>query len=202
MLPHALRVIVIGLIVTTFCISSSAQERDRKGYLSINAGPTFKLSGEQHPVGLQLGLDAGYELWYGFGISAAWVGGAYSFEDRYHLFNGSQWVQMPVTVQVGYGLLMVGPMYVLRFDRRSSIDFKARIGRFLYDDIVRGSNLYATNRNTSTGYFFSGTYQYRLSNRWSGFTSLDYGTNRTNFNMDSYASMSTLAVTLGVGIRL
>jgi hypothetical protein len=192
----------IVLIFIFFCIQTSAQERDKKGYVSLNAGPTFKLSGNQHPSGLQLHVELGYEIWNGLGVVGTWTGGAYAFQDQYYFFNGSQWTPVPVNVQLGYGMLMVGPMYVVRFDKRSSLDIKARLGRYFYEDVAKGSNLSANNTNTSLGYQFSGSYQYRFAKWWSCFASIDYGTNRADFNFESYGSMSTIAVTVGVGLRL
>jgi hypothetical protein len=194
---------IIAIILVLWFHPSSAQDRNRRGYVSTGLGVLYKLNGDPRPSGLQVNfLEFGYEVWNGLGLAASWGAGNFTYKDEWAFFNGSQWTQVPVDVRAAYVTFMIGPMYVVRLGPRSSIDLKARFGSYLYDDKVTGSNLTATNSNSTIGYYFSATYQYRLSKWWSTFASLDYATNRTNFNFDTYGSMSTLAVTAGIGIRI
>jgi hypothetical protein len=195
--------LLISLAIISWSMTLSAQQQEKRGYVSTGMGWAYKLNGDPRPSGLQVNfLELGYEVWSGLGLAASWGGGTFTYEDEWAFFNGSQWSSVPVDVRLGYTMFMIGPLYVVRLGQRSSIDLKARVGSYMYDDKVTSSNLNATDSNNSLGYYFSTSYQYRFSKWWTVFASLDYSTNRTNFNFSTYGSMSTLAVTAGIGLRL
>jgi hypothetical protein len=195
-----LRAIVFFFVLASF-IPASAQERDNKGYISIGLGPSIRLNGEQHPWAMQPSVELGYEFGRGIGVVGTWIGSNYLFDDQYYYFNGAQWTTVPVNMHISCAFWSVGPMYVARLNRKSSIDLKARIGQYNYQDRARGGSLDVSSENSSLGYYLSASYQYRWLPRWTLFSSIDYATNRKNFRFDSYGSMSTLGLSVGFGFR-
>src|SRR5687767_10095791 len=120
-----------GLVITGILLFNpyllKGQDRERKGYVAVGAGPTW-LPGSDYEsgVGLQLTLlECGYEFGHGFGVAATWAGGAFIYDGPATVFNGSTTQSIPAQFSVGYGIIALGPMYSIHFDNVSSLDFKA-----------------------------------------------------------------------------
>jgi hypothetical protein len=206
MLNHVLVGLLLAFSLQLSSHEADAQGREKKGYIAVSAGPSF-LPGDYYDesAGLQLTLlEFGYEFGHRLGVSVSWVGASFLFDSPYTVSSPSS---PPVTgtahMQLAYGILAAGPMYSIRTGSRSSIDLKARIGRYVFDEkIDDGASFNSTSTTASVGYLISATYQKRLSTWWTFLVSLDYGLGRHAVSMDSYEHIHSLAPTVGIGLRL
>jgi hypothetical protein len=184
------------LLLTTISITVpvSAQSDDHAGYVSTGVGLAFKLNGNANPSGTQFNaLEIGYELRHGLGVTGSFTVGNFNYA-----FGSTSFSSV-------YRMIVLGPMYIIHLDRRSSIDIKARVGYHYHEEsgsFNDGSTSgHFTTSGAAVGFLFTGTFQYRIADRWTLFGNLDLSTNQLHFAPQSAPKLTTLGVTAGVGFR-
>ena len=170
------------------------QSKERTGYVATGVGVNLKLSGNAHPYGTQFNaLEVGYEFRHGLGAVASFTVGNFNYT------YGS------TSINSAYQMVMLGPMYLFHLNRRSSIDLKARIGYHYHKEAAQFNDGSTSGNYTRggavVGFLITGSYQYRVADRWTLFGNLDLSTNQVHFAPQSAPSLTTLGITAGVGFR-
>lgn len=107
-------------LLVTFCafISLKGQENEKRAYIGVNLGTSLLLNSNDSKgiTGLNLNLiNAGYSFKNNFGITLKWMGASHSFEQDN---------------QIGYGAILIGPMYSVPLSERTYLDLKLASGLF------------------------------------------------------------------------
>src|SRR5690242_8329226 len=129
------RIMYSALILVLTTITVIGQIPDRKGYVGVSLGPAFILS-KKYPhaepgAGLNLGLiNFSYRIKDRVGICLDWTGGAFSFNSQLYTDRSGSWEFVPLKCAINYGAITLGPMYSLKTSEHSSLDIKAKFGRF------------------------------------------------------------------------
>lgn len=119
-LTITLVVTILLYLLLTLCIVSSinAQEKEKRFYVGVNLGTSILLNGKDSKgaTGVNINLlNAGYSFNNNVGIHLKWMGAAHTISENN---------------QVGYGGILIGPMYSLPLGERSFLDLKIATGLF------------------------------------------------------------------------
>ena len=199
------RAIAITLLLfAAFNVPLKAQDLRNNGYIGGGLGPSF-LPGQNEAktgIGLHLNLlNVGYSIGKkGFGVTGTWVGGAHSFDTEIKGFDPN--VTFPAKTELGYGVLMVGPMYTLHLTDDSSLDFKLRTGPLYTSEKTTSESYTYTSENMSIGASLGVGYRKKIANRWCLMLSSDYYAGKQQINSGGSQSAHILSLTGGVGFVL
>ncbi|WP_215223838.1 hypothetical protein [Echinicola shivajiensis] len=190
MKTNLITLLLIFCTVTTLI----AQEKEKRGFISISLGPSVNLGNNQSHyltihgpsgqiigksddnnsipagnIGLNLNLiEAGYVFKFGLGFTGKWQGGAYIKNQGDTEITGS------------FGAILLGPMYMLHINDQLDLDIKARVGRMYYSEEASSS--------ASESYYLGGDFgaalRFHIAKKWSLLTGIDYqtGLNISNIN--------------------
>lgn len=116
----------ICLVVILFAFfSSKGQGKEKSGYIGVNLGTSFLLNcnDSKGSVGANLNLiNAAYSFKNNFGITLKWMGAA-------HVISKGN--------EVGYGAILIGPMYSVPINDRTYLDLKLASGLFWVTEQVK-----------------------------------------------------------------
>lgn len=191
--------ILLLVLMFTACFEGFSQEviKFKKGYVGISLGPSIyvgsdytrgenlaSINPEGGPItyrealpitagtiGLNLNLiDAGYEIWRGFGINLRWQGGAII------KVNNNE------NMMISYGGIMAGPMYSYKINEEFTIDLRTRFGRmyhgaFYENEYWNGTNVSSSKREFEYFNFAMDTgltLRYHFAQKWSWVNNLEY----------------------------
>ena len=193
-----------------FTVSLRAQVPDKRGYIGMSLGPSFLAgywaSNGKTGTGLNINLiNFGYVLGKGFGVSAAWVGGAHLFHSRSYVLNGQgngNSYSFPVDSEVSYGMLLVGPMYCVALSGNSYLDFRGRCGVSHTTEKMSSSQFGGNLSTESVGYSIGVGYRIKLAPRWCILLSGDYYSGRMHSVFSASKRITPISLNAGIGFLL
>ena len=142
-------------------------------------------------IGLTINfIDAGYVIWRHWGVSFKWQGGAHIYKSRYEEFR------------VGFGAIMIGPMYSINLNEKMSLDFKARAGRMYlgneYEFSMTGTVVQSNSDYLNIGLEAASSLRYHFAPKWSWVSNLEF---QSHLIDSSLAEVSRVNLTTGIGFR-
>ncbi|MHA6248420.1 hypothetical protein ACXYMU_10815 [Pontibacter sp. CAU 1760] len=147
-------------------------------------------------------LNVGYTISKGFGVIGTWMGGAHAFDAEATFHNQGHTSTLPARVEVGYGVLMVGPMYTLNVTDDSAIDVKLRVGSFYTSEKSSTEVSASAYENRTLGTSIGIGYRKKFTNRWCLMLSSDYYAGKQQLYAAGGQSTRILSFTSGVGFML
>ncbi|AWW29244.1 hypothetical protein DN752_03300 [Echinicola strongylocentroti] len=190
----------------------AAQEKPKKGFISVGIGPSISLSSSQSYISNgqntpppqyftpgTLGanvtlLEAGYVFPSKIGITLKWSGTAFIKTKETELSNGNI---ETLNAEKGVGSIAIGPMYSFALTPSLNLDIKARIGRMYlsketsksYSD---GSNSSSSSKGIGLGGEFGVGIRKHFARKWSWMTGIDLQGARNGIQLNT---------SFGIGFR-
>ncbi|WP_186758009.1 hypothetical protein [Echinicola salinicaeni] len=197
--------ITLLFIFCTVITTLMAQEKEKRGFISISLGPSVNLGNNQSHyltiygpsgqiigksdnsnsipvgnIGLNLNLiETGYVFKFGLGFTGKWQGGAY-------IKNKDN-----TKITSSFGAILLGPMYMFHINDQLDLDLKARVGRMYYSE--------ESSRSASESYYLGGDFgaalRFHIAKKWSLLTGIDY---QTGLNISDINRINT---SFGIAFR-
>lgn len=186
------KLIAIGLFLL-FC-SSFAQDVDKRGFIGLNIGTSYILNKQPKDAGVGANvnlLNFGYQIKNGFGISLKWMGGAHI----YKTLNSQN--------EIGYGAILVGPMYSVVLSESVKLDCKIQSGIFWVEEKMTGGDFKGAFRSIGVKSLSAGlTMRYNFAKRWVCMLIADYNTGSAPGGLLSGERLHSVTLNAGIGFRI
>lgn len=184
------KILLFSLILLTYLeVYSQDTIKLKRGYIGISLGPTIYTGtvtgpaiivpipyGSPHNyvipetptikpgnVGLNISIiDGGYNIWRKWGIALKWQGGAYMDE-----LDGEVLIS-------NFGMIMLGPMYSIQFQKDLILDLKLRTGRMYSGYSYETDNSKGEGSSYSMGIEGGATLRYQFANKWASINNIEY----------------------------
>jgi len=195
----------ICLIVTLLAFFSvKGQGKEKSGYIGVNLGTSYLLNSNESEgiVGANLNLiNVGYSFQNKVGITLKWMGAA-------HIISEDN--------EVGYGAILIGPMYSIPISDRTYLDLKFASGLFWIieeiklsstdpNDPILSSNFKQSTRTLSLSNFAAGlTLRQNFAKRWALLFLTEYNSGKSSdFNINITGKhLQALSFNVGIAFRI
>lgn len=186
-----LRVMIIGLL---FLSCSLFGQTAKTGFIGLNIGTSYILNKQPKDVGVGANLNLinfGYEIKNGFGVTLKWMGSAHSYKT------------LDSENEIGYGAILVGPMYSVAVSENIKLDFKIQPGLFWVSEKTEGAGFKGSFQKISISGLSAGvTFRHNFTKRWCWMLLVDYNSGLTPGGLNTEKRLNTISTNVGVGFRI
>lgn len=191
-----------SLLILFLCIKIQAQvDSEKNGYIGVSIGSSYLLNGtyKDGRLGANISLvNLGYSFRNKLGITLKWMGAAHAITDDF---------------EVGYGAVMIGPMYSLKISKNFLLDVKVQGGLFWEKEELRFvaidnpdpnlPNASGKFRTTSLNGFSAGlNLRHNFARRWNWMLLAEYNTSAAVGFLTKNERINTISTNLGIGFRI
>lgn len=120
-----MKIFLCLLIISCTVLTLKGQALEKSAYVGISLGTSLLLNSNdpEGRVGVNLNLiNAGYSFKNNFGVALKWMGAGHSFERD---------------SKIGYGAILIGPMYSIPVTERTCLDLKIASGLFWITEEIK-----------------------------------------------------------------
>lgn len=192
----------LAITLLGFIVVKGQVERKSSGYVGINIGTSYLLN--KNPSGIDVGanlnlINAGYSFSNNMGITLKWMGGA-------HIFSSD--------MEIGYGAILIGPMYSFLILDRTFLDLKFASGMFwteektMYrptdpNDPLLSVNFVQRTKTIRIANFAAGlALRHNIGNHWTLLLLAEYNAGKhSSFGLIEGDHLKVLNFNAGVGFR-
>ena len=193
------------LVVTLLTFSNlRGQETEKRGYIGVNLGTSYLLNINESEGrwGANVNLiNAGYSFNNNIGITLKWMGAA-------HVISSDK--------EIGYGAILIGPMYSIAVNDHTYLDLKFASGLFWIveqgkffssdpnDPLISGSFKQSSMRLSLSNFATGLALRHNFAKRWTLLFLTEYNSGR-NSDFSLYISdkyLKALSANVGIAFRL
>lgn len=184
-------------LVLNIYFTAIGQDKVKAGYIGVNIGTSYLLNGtsDAGKIGANLNvLNFGYSFKRGFGIAFKWMGAAHIISDDN---------------QIGYGAILVGPMYTFQLADNFLLDLKLQPGlfwvreefKFISNDpgVV---NVGKSQTLSVTGFSTGLSFRHNFAKRWSWMLITEFNSGWAPGFFVKGDRINTVSSNLGMGFRI
>lgn len=196
---------LITSLLLIFCVISSikAQEKPKRFYIGINLGTSLLLNvnDAKGTVGANINIiNAGYSFKNKLGVHLKWMGAAHSISKNN---------------EIGYGAILLGPMYSVPLGDKTYLDVKLATGLFW---ILEKGSYSTSNQNDPTitkfneseasvslsNFAAGATFRHLFAKRWSILLITEYNSGKqsgTSYYIDG-KQLQAISINAGIAFNI